>query len=272
MVLSVLAAFTMACERGANGGATATPPPADLPSSMAALGDSMSAGYGSCLALVACHLNSWSTGSGSRVESHYRKILRDNPRIRGRAHTLASPGARAANLADQARSAVRAKVEYLTVLVGANDACRSAVADMTPPETFRKQVDVALGVLRKGLPKARVLVVAVPDLHRLWEVGHTDKRAVRAWSLGVCPALLGNPTSIAPADVSRRKAVRDRVVAYNRELSGACARYGARCRYEAGSHRLRFSLDMVSRLDYFHPSSAGQNRLAQTTWPTRFRW
>ncbi|HEX8630739.1 MAG TPA: SGNH/GDSL hydrolase family protein, partial [Catenuloplanes sp.] len=211
-LLALLAAVALGCEKGASGGGTATGPAStDLPSSIAALGDSISAGYASCLTLVACHLNSWSTGTGLRVDSHYRRIQRANAAIRGRAHTLAVPGARAGQLPGQARAAVRAGVQYVTVLVGANDACRGAVADMTPPATFRDQIDDALGVLRDGLPRTQVLVVAVPDLYRLWEIGHTDTRAVRAWSLGVCPTLLARPTSSAGADVARRRAVRDRV-------------------------------------------------------------
>lgn len=239
---------------------------------MAALGDSISAGYGSCLALVACHGNSWSTGSSTRVDSHYRQILQDNPKIRGEAHTFARSGARAADLPGQARAAVRARVGYVTVLIGANDACRGRLADMTSPEAFREDVDTALRVLRRGLPEARVLVVAVPDLYRLWEIGHTDRRAVRAWSLGVCPTLLNRAASTADADVERRAAVRERVDAYNRQLRGACADYGSRCRYDSAAHRVRFTLDMVNRLDYFHPNVAGQDRLAEATWPRRPRW
>lgn len=275
--LAVLAATALACERGAastgtGAGATGKPTRTDLPASMAALGDSISAGYGSCLTLVACHRNSWSTGTGARVDSHYRRILKDNPAIRNRVHTLAVPGATAAGLAAQARAAVDARAGYVTVLIGANDACRGTVAAMTAPATFRRQVDAALAVLRTGLPRTPVLVVAVPDLHRLWEVGHTDARAVRAWNLGVCPALLANPTSQAAPDVARRAAVRQRVDAYNGQLRAACRASGRHCRYEPAAHRVRFTLAHVSRLDYFHPNAAGQDRLAEVTWPRRFGW
>src|SRR3712207_9326313 len=97
-------------------------------------------------------------------------------------------------------------------------------------------------------------------------------RAVRAWSRGLCPSLLADPTSGADADAERRRAVRDRVDDYNRQLRAACRAYGDRCRYDGGAaHRVRFTLAMVSRLDYFHPSVDGQDRLAEATWPRRLR-
>jgi lysophospholipase L1-like esterase len=272
----VAALVALACKEG---GASADPEPSsgstprgDLPSSMAALGDSVTSGFGTCLALVKCHRNSWSTGESARVDSHYRRIKDDNSAIDGRGYNYSVPGARASGLTAQARQAVQSKVEYVTVLIGANDACRAMVGDMTPVESFRSSVDEALAVLKKGLPKARVLVVSVPDLNRLWEIGHADKSAVKAWSNGICPALLANPTSTAKADADRRAAVGKRVDAYNSQLAAACKAYGKRCVYDGGAvHKVRFTLDMLNRLDYFHPDTEGQHKLAEVTFGRAFR-
>lgn len=272
--LTLLALATTACEpRGQVGRPPSRPPSAALPSSMAALGDSVTAGFGACLALVTCARNSWATGDGLRVDSHYRQIAEENRAIRGHAYNLAVPRARAADLGAQAQAAVRAKVEYVTLLIGGNDACRATVDAMTSAADFRSNVDRALAVLKEGLPRARLLVTSVPDLYRLWEIGHTSARAVRAWSYGVCPSLLAGATSLAPADARRRQAVRDRVTAYNRELAGACRAYGPRCRYDGGAvHRVTFTLDMLNPLDCFHPDADGQNTLASVTYPGRFTW
>ena len=197
--LACLAALVaLACD----GSGSASPRPSGStrpgdPRVLTALGDSVTTGFGSCLVLVSCERNSWSTGDSLRVESLFRRLRGDVPALR--ANNRAVPGARAAGLADQARSAVRDKADLVTVLIGANDVCRGDVDAMTPTATFREQVDTALAVLRKGRPKARVLVVSIPDLYRLWAIGHTEKRAVRAWSRGVCPALL------ADADVHRAR-------------------------------------------------------------------
>ncbi len=272
----LLALVALACEGAGTGGGSPGPtatPQKGLPSSMAALGDSITAGYGSCLTLVVCRRNSWSTGGGAAVDSHYRRIRDANTKIKGNAENYAVPGARAEGLAAQADRAVAAKVQYVTVLIGANDACTGRVQDMTATATFRKQIDAALGRLKKGLPQARVMVVSIPDLYRLWQLGHDDERAVRAWSRGVCPSLLARPTSTADADTDRRRRVADRVDAYNAELRAACKKYGKRCRWDGGdAHRVRFSLDLVNQLDYFHPDVQGQNKLAEVTYPGRFSW
>lgn len=274
-LLLIAALGALACEEG---GAVAEPEPSapgkprgDLPSSIAALGDSITSGFGTCLALVKCERNSWSTGDSARVESHYRRIKSENDAIDGRAHNFSVPGGRAAGLPAQAAQAVRAKVAYVTVLIGANDACRATVDAMTPAAAFRRDIDEALGALKKGLPKARVLVVSVPDLNRLWEIGHRDERAVKAWDNGICPSLLANPTSTARADADRRAAVAKRVDAYNRELAAACKAYGKRCVYDNNAvHKVRFTLDMVNRLDYFHPDTDGQKKLAEVTFSRAF--
>jgi lysophospholipase L1-like esterase len=271
VLLSVLA---LACEgSGGAGPASTGKPVAGLPSSMAALGDSITAGFGSCFALLACSRNSWSTGGSTSVDSHYLRIRAENPAIRGRAENLAVPGADAAGLARQADQAVRAKVGYVTILIGANDACADLVTGMTPAATFRTRVDAALARLKKGLPKARILMVSIPDLYRLWQLGHGDARAVRAWRHGVCPSLLANATSTATADDQRRQQVADRVDAYDRELAAACRAYGRRCRWDGGkAHRVRFSLDLVNHIDYFHPDVHGQAELADVTFPGRVNW
>jgi lysophospholipase L1-like esterase len=275
--LAVLGALALACE-GAGRADTARPAPdrdprPGLPASMAALGDSITAGYGTCVTLVACRRNSWSTGGGTRVDSHYRRILAESSAISGRGENFSVPGARAEALPGQARRAVRAGAEYVTILIGANDACAGRVDHMTGVAAFRGHVDDALRTLKRGLPGARVLVVSIPDVHRLWEVGHDDPRAVRAWGRGVCQSLLANPTSTAGADDRRRRQVRDRVDDYNRELVAACREYGDHCRHDGGrAHRVRFTLGLVNKLDYFHPNAEGQQKLAEVTFPRRFTW
>jgi lysophospholipase L1-like esterase len=272
--IAVLAIFALACEGG--GGATPEPtgtPRRGYPASMVALGDSITAGVGTCRTLVACSYNSWSTGGGRTVDSHYRRIREANDAIDGNAGNYAVPGADAADLGAQAERAVKAKPAYVTVMIGVNDACAPGVDDMTSVRTFRSGIDAGLAKLKKGLPKTRILVVSLPDLHRLWEIGKDDKRAVRAWRRGTCPSMLADPTSTADADNRRRDRVQARLDDYNDQLRQACRDYGRRCRWDGGAvHAVRFDLSLVSKLDYFHPNTQGQDRIADATYPGRFTW
>ncbi|MDP9796502.1 lysophospholipase L1-like esterase [Catenuloplanes nepalensis] len=268
-VLSALSVLALACEGEAGGGTPGEDPPPneDLPASMAALGDSITAGYGTCATLVACVRNSWATGFDPDVDSHYLRIRAANPDITDQAHNFAKAGARAADLAGQADAAVRTGAAYVTIMIGANDACRANPGAMTPVADFRAQVDAALNTIKDGLPEAEVLVASVPDVYRLWELGHTDERAVAAWNRGICQSMLGDPTSLADQDQDRRREVDGRIEDYNRELRRACREFGDRCRDDEGAvHRVRFTLDLVNHLDFFHPNVAGQAAIAEKTY------
>jgi len=253
------------------GGPTASAVPG-IPRSMVALGDSITAGAATCFGTAPCERNSWATGNGHWVTSHYERLRELNPAIDGNAHNLASLGADSSDLPDQAEAAVRFEPEYVTILIGANDACRDSVDEMTDPGTFRQNIDEALDILNEGAPNARILVVSIPDLYRLWEVGHTLAGAVAVWSLGVCPSLLENPESTAAADEARRQQVAERVDAYNAALEASCASH-ANCRYDGGAvHRFQFEIEHLSGVDYFHPSTAGQDRLSAITWEAGYTW
>jgi lysophospholipase L1-like esterase len=278
----VLALAAVACKPEAQAAPRATPkatrspsarPRTDLPSSMVALGDSITAGFGSCFTYAACTRNSWATGDSQQVDSQYKRILAGNPAIQGNAHNLASAGATVFDLSGQVQSAIGYRPQYVAILVGANDACRRGIDEMTSKEDFQAQLSAALKTLHAALPSARVLLVSIPDVYRVWELAHTDRLARDVWALGECQALLANPTSTAPADVARRQRFRDRIDQYDSVLAAVCQQYGPRCRYDGGAaHNARFTLDDLNTLDYFHPSVVGQSALAAATYPGSFTW
>jgi lysophospholipase L1-like esterase len=269
-VLGILALVALGCRAGNTGRASGDGPRpvAGFPSSMVALGDSITAGFGACFAPTACPRNSWATGDGTRVFSHYRRILQSNPAIAGHNRNLAQPGATIADLPAQAAAAANQPVDYVTALMGTNDACTGV---MTSPATFRTDLDLALVTLRQAMPWARLLIVSLPNVYRVWELGHTNPLARDDWKAGVCPNLLTDPLSTAPDDVARRAAFRDRISAYNTQLRQACSAYGSRCRYVDIS-TLPFSPTMLNGFDFFHPNASGQNALADRTYPGRFNW
>ncbi|TDB77718.1 GDSL-type esterase/lipase family protein [Micromonospora sp. KC723] len=244
------------------------------PAAMASIGDSITRGFNACGWYVDCTSRSFSTGDHSAVNSHYLRIRAVAPAIQGRNHNHARTGAKSADMYGQAGSAVSQGVGYVTMLVGANDACTGSESTMTPVSTFRANIDNALDRLRAGLPGARVAVISIPDIHRLWQVGKDSSSARNAWSLfGICQSMLANPTSTLPADVGRRDRVRQRVVDYNTQLAQACAAYGPNCDFDDNAvFRYPFALSQVSTWDYFHPNASGQAVLASVSYAEGFGW
>ncbi len=242
------------------------------PSSIASTGDSITRAFNTCsLPFADCPQNSWSTGSSSTVNSHYRRILTANPAISGRNFNDAKTGARMNALNGQVTTAVSQGAEYVTILMGANDVCTSSVSTMTPTATLAAQLQTALQTLSAGAPSARIYVVSIPNVYHLWKILHTNFGAVLTWTLGgICQSLLANPTSNAPADVARRQQVYQRTVDDNAALANACAGF-IHCRFDGNAaFNLEFVPSDVSTRDYFHPSVSGQARAAAVTWAATF--
>jgi lysophospholipase L1-like esterase len=243
----------------------ADPPP--LPASMAAVGDSISQAVSSGGSLGATYpANSWSTGSNTTVDSHYLRLLDLVPSISGHAENDAVSGADMADLQGQMADVVAFSPDYLTVLIGGNDLCTDTVDQMTPVATFRDQFVAAMDTLMAGSPDTRVLVASIPDVYQLWNLFRSNWWARTVWSLGgICQSLLANPTSTRTADVDRRAAVAQRNIDYNTVLAEVCAQYTG-CRFDGGAvYGVQFAKSDVAG-DYFHPSVAGQAKLAAVTW------
>ncbi|WP_033411500.1 GDSL-type esterase/lipase family protein [Nonomuraea coxensis] len=254
--------------------AAATAAAQPVPEVMAALGDSISTGFNACGWYVSCTSRSWSAGDHAAVSSHYLRLSKLSGTLQGHNLNFAVPGATSADLLGQVRKAVEAKADYVTVLIGATDACVRTEKAMTPVATYRRRLETALDTLRAGMPQARVLVASIPDLRRLWQVGKDHPVARTFWTLGrVCPSMLASPSSVKKADVERRARVRARVIDYNRAAAEVCAAYGPQCDTDGGAvFSFPFTLEHVSKWDFFHPSAAGQRVLAAQTFGRGFDW
>ncbi|NRQ35286.1 SGNH/GDSL hydrolase family protein, partial [Nonomuraea sp. NN258] len=245
-----------------------------VPEVMAALGDSISTGFNACGFYVSCTSRSWAAGDHADVASHYLRLTRLGGSIKGHNLNFAVPGSTSADLMGQVRKAVAAKADYVTILIGAQDACVRAEKDMTPIEVYRRRMDAALSELRAQLPRARVFLASVPDLRRLWQVGRSNPVARTFWTTArICQTMLANPVSVKAADTARRDRVRARVQAYNRQAAEACARLGSMCRSDGGAvFSFPFTLQHVSKWDFFHPNELGQRVLAEQTFRRGFDW
>lgn len=258
-------------EGSASGSTSAAPTPSPGaspawdtdPDSIAAVGDSITRAFDACGPLAGCPKASWATGTDPSVDSLARRLL-DHPSKNS--WNLAEPGAAMADLPGQMAQAAAHEPELVTVLMGANDACRPSADAMTPVAGFRADFEEALRVLWREAPKAQVYVASIPDLRRLWQVGRGDPDARQVWEFGVCPSMLRAPRATGDAATARRELVSERVQAYNAVLREVCSAE-QRCRWDGGAvHDFRFTADALSGWDWFHPSRQGQGELAELAY------
>ncbi|MER7834455.1 SGNH/GDSL hydrolase family protein [Streptomyces sp. NPDC096040] len=237
------------------------------PASIAAVGDSITRGFDACTVLSDCPEVSWATGTSDQVDSLAVRLL-GRAKAADHSWNYAVTGARMADLAGQMADAVVRRPQLVTVMAGANDACRTSVSAMTSVADFRTQFEDALGTLRKSLPKTQVYVSSVPNLKRLWSQGRTNPLGKQIWKLGICPSMLGDADNLTSAATVRRDRVQQRVEDYNKVLAQVCAK-DRRCRFDGGAvYEYRFGTDQLSRWDWFHPSTDGQSKLAAIAYRT----
>jgi lysophospholipase L1-like esterase len=273
LALAVSAAAALAgCGSPGSGSADPSAPvphPAPVwdrsPGSVAAVGDSITRGFDACGVLVDCPAVSWSTGTDASVRSLAARLIGD-PSVAERSWNDARSGARMADLVDQMTRAAAHHPDLVTVMVGANDACRKTTKSMTTVKRFRSSFVEAMRLLRAKSPKTQVYVSSVPDLKRLWSTGRGNPLGREIWKLGLCASMLGNAQDNSAGARKRRQKVYDRVVAYNGVLKDVCAR-DRLCRYDGGAvFDFRFTGAQLSQWDWFHPSTSGQGRLAEIAY------
>lgn len=244
----------------------ASPP---LPNSMAATGDSITRAFDatSCPSAYSdCPAYSWSTGTKVSVNSQYLRIVALNPTIKGHAYNDAKTGAMMSALDGQLATAASQHVQYVTVLIGANDVCTSSISTMTPTATFQSEVQTALADFFAADPGAYLYLSSLPNIYQLWSILHANNSAETDWKLfNICQSMLATSNS-----ESQRQQVVAQEVADNGALATACSAY-TQCRWDNNAgYNFAFTTADISTLDYFHPNVEGQNDIAAITWKASF--
>ena len=245
--------------------AQAAPP---YPDSMASTGDSITKAYNTGTFPYSDNpAGSWSTGTNTTVNSHYRRLLALNPAIQGKNFNHARSGAKMVELDAQLTAVAGRHVDYVTVLMGGNDVCTSSPATMTSTADFTSQFTVAMDNFTASSPSTKVYVLSIPRVLRLWSTLKNSGTARFVWSVfGVCQSMLKSPLSTAAVDVARRAAVDEREQAYNAALESVCATH-PQCRFDRyATFNYPFAAADISTRDYFHPSLTGQKNIAAGTW------
>lgn len=234
---------------------------------IAAVGDSISAGFNADRLLNNREL-SWTTGTNQdrRVMSHFHRLTDIHGAGQVRAYNEAIMGSEAADLVQQTRRLQGRRLDYVTVLIGANDVCTWTGSNTDELlRRFKSHVTFAVQTLLDGNPAARVVLVQIPDLYRLWEIGSANNCQSK-WNLfGICAPLLGeNRTMEERLEFRARWEIANAALATIAEQLNA--RYPGQVQFDETLGSTEFEAEHLSRLDCFHPSVAGQNLIAEKTW------
>lgn len=221
------------------------------PSSLAALGDSVSIGFASAGRFQPAPANSWITGGNPLVRSVYRRLLASDPSLAQHVTNDAMAGATMSQLAYQV-GLLPSGVDLVTIEMGTNDVCEGTTA-----AAFRSELDDGLDALDHTQPQARVVVLSIFDLPAMWSRVKSSPRAVARRNY-----CIGATTSTGRARFERT------LLSFDRVLAAACSRH-PHCSYDQGAAaHIAWQRTDVSTVDFFHPSVSGQRKIAAALWAT----
>ncbi|AZZ56175.1 SGNH/GDSL hydrolase family protein [Rathayibacter iranicus] len=284
-VLATVSALAPAGIASAATSSTAIPsaatPSANTPShlSLLSLGDSTTQANSACGTWTDCPDFSWSTGSAPVVNSIAQRLQKLLPDTSVSTANYSKSGSTVAGVPARVQEAVDAgeKPDVITLLIGGNDLCGPGIPvasdgyNMTPVSTFRTGVETAITTIRSAWPSAKLELSSVPDNATQWEASRGPEGQFRWSSAGFCRTTRGvsmTEVPLSPSDASASvAAAAKRVVDFNAVLEQACAADGPLCNWDGGAlTRMRFTPDLISEVDHFHPSAAGQAKIAEVEW------
>ena len=229
--------------------------------SIGALGDSISTGFNSGGWGDKGKQYSWSTGNSTSIESHYTKLTEyfdHNIMV----HNFAVAGAVAADLTSQVDKLLVEKPDYVTVLIGANDVCSWGDDYASDLDKFKNYFSTNVIRIIEHNPQVKLLIVPIPNLVRLWEVGKESSSCKFKWRLfGICQPLLGRGVTDY-----QRQLFNERIEQISQFYAEFAALYPANIIYDASLVTYLFDIKHISKRDCFHPSLAGQDLISQLTW------
>jgi lysophospholipase L1-like esterase len=231
------------------------------------IGDSVSLGVNACAQPGPCPDSAWAGGSDPAVDSIASRLAN----VSGAAPEVllgAKDGGDVAEAVRRIGLPTAKDPDLVTILVGANDVCAPSTTEMTSVADFRRDFAAMLAALHTNAPGALALVLSVPDLNQIWELGKDNPRAISQWSrFPGCRNLLREPTWATPPNVeASRAAAAERVVEFNQVVAEVCAA-AENCISDGGAlYKHPLSAAEISPIDFFHPSVHGQRAIAELAW------
>lgn len=203
----------------------------------------------------------WSTGHIDRygVKSHFQR-LKNTLASEVKAVNVAESGATSRDIDLQVEALLEDNPDYVTLLVGGNDACSWSSQYERDLETYKRRIESAIVKLIDHNFAVKILLVSVPDMYHLWQLGRSDCGWI--WDLsGACPDLLSSS-----ATENERSSFVRRLQDINNTLAELAQKYPNHVKHDASVAEYKFKKDDISRKDCFHPSLKGQSKLAEVTW------
>jgi len=263
-------------------GPSPTPSPTtspNLPSLLAAIGDSYSQGYNtSPQHRYDNPIYSWVVGSahGDGVYSIRERLLALGARLT--VVDAATSGKKMNDAPRQAAEIVAAATNlragqraFVTFELGTNDLCddpKTSAAD------FQAQLDAAISILREGLPAgSEVLMLPIPDFDHFREITQADPQASAALARAInsrnCAPFLGSDSPLTLDQARATMAQYDSILLETcnaiQSTDGSAGRLYCRSDQALLSDR-DFEIADLSTVDYFHPSLSGQAKMAAAAW------
>ena len=230
------------------------------------IGDSISVGFNASAFGVNREL-SWTGGLDpqGRVLSHALRLqaLLQRPVI---VHNEAFAGAETKNLVKQTDRLLSSKIDYVSIMIGANDLCKNAGA--VEWQSVRRIQDVQDSITRiiEANPEVKIVLAAIPDMLRLRETG-LGRGCQATWNIAkICSPLLGRDRTDA-----ERSLFGERLNQMNHSLSEMAMNFSEHVRFDWATSEFEFPWEYISRIDCFHPSVPGQNKISEITFDPNWK-
>lgn len=226
---------------------------------------------------------SWA--SGNRINSHFTKLRRllegDTPSLKLSVQNFAIPGAVANGVPNQAKELAKAmssgqyaSLHYVTLLIGANDACSSETEGGTPNEKMIEELKLTFRILSGIQQKEpiRVLLSSIPNIPMLGRPEISNLKTVLNLTCHYLRGTILRPCNPlveweSPEELKRKiNYVREKNELLRAAAQEANREYpGLNVHFSEALFAQNISASILAA-DCFHPNSEGQEEISRVLW------
>lgn len=226
---------------------------------------------------------SWATGTSvsDLVTSHLERLRSENPKTAG--FNFAVSGNESKNLPEQVdallktESDQKAKIDYVTVLIGANDFNHEKLEEITPPLVYAANLEAAFRRLLAANPNRSLFVVGIPDVLKVFRESENFELVILGKRY-TCDEIRKEVYGDLIVFKSKDQVVMDKLATMFRQYRDATVRIVERLQEDFPQARIKTSQDPMNptqvfkalSVDCFHPSEWGQAELAELSWKAGF--